>query len=223
MCNISCIAFVEKVLKEQEVKGKRVLEIGSFNVNGSVRSPIERLGPAEYLGVDIAAGPGVDRVCPAEDLPACFAPGTFGLVVSTEMLEHVLDWRRVLSNMKGLLEPGGVLILTTRSKGFYYHGYPNDYWRYEAQDMRELFSDLQILELESDPTDPGIFLKAVKQEPFAEKDLKGYALYSMVKRKRAAAITGFDEFLFRFTYYFPRKILLYFVPEPVKRILREIF
>jgi hypothetical protein len=40
--------------------GTRVLDIGSLDINGSVR-PLFRGGT--YTGIDVAAGPGVDIVC----------------------------------------------------------------------------------------------------------------------------------------------------------------
>lgn len=220
MCNSSGIGFVEKVLKEEDVKGRRVLEIGALNVNGSVRPSIERFGPAEYIGVDMVEGSGVDLVCRAEELAARFAPGRFDLVVSTEMLEHVRDWRRVISNMKALLEEGGILLITTRSFGFGYHAFPYDFWRFEAEDMRAIFSDLAVTDLESDPLDPGVFLKAVKKAAFVENDLEKYELYSVIKGKRAVTVTDIDCLITRLK-YLSRRILSLILPEPIKRILRK--
>lgn len=221
MCNSSGIDFVSRVLEESDVKGRRVLEIGSLNVNGSVRPVICRLGPSEYIGADIMAGEGVDKICQAEDLPKCFAAGTFSLVVATEVLEHVRDWRRVITNMKGLLENDGILIITTRSYGFGYHGYPYDFWRFEEQDMRAIFSDMCITDLESDASAPGVFLKAVKKLQFIEKDLSGYRLYSIVKDGRAASVTDLDCVFFRIR-RLPKRMLSFLLPERVKRVLKRM-
>ena len=54
----------------------------------------------------------------------------------------------------------GVLLITTRSPGFKYHGYPFDYWRYTPEDMTRLLRDFEIEDLQNDPLAPGVFVKA---------------------------------------------------------------
>jgi SAM-dependent methyltransferase len=222
MCNNSGLDFVAGALTESEVKGRRVLEIGSLDVNGSVRPGICRFGPAEYIGTDIVAGKGVDTICRAEDLLERFKPGTFGLIVSTELLEHVRDWRRVISVMKQLLADDGVLIITTRSIGFGYHGYPFDFWRFEEHDMRAIFADMRIDVLESDPLAPGVFFKAVKKAPFIEADLCEYRLYSIVKNGQAENVTDFDC-AFAHLRRLPKMFLSRLLPEAVKVYLKSKF
>lgn len=222
MCNISCIDFAGKVLKDADISGKDVLEVGSFNVNGSVRDLIRSRAPASYTGVDIAEGPGVDMICRAEDLIPVFKKDSFGLVISTEAIEHIRDWRKVVSNMKNLLCRGGVLLITTRSKGFGYHGYPNDFWRFELTDIREVFSDMTITDLEADPSSPGILMKAVKGPAFVEKDLSGYELFSMVTGTRCVEINGSDYILFRVKHRISmmRNAVSARIPVPIKSILK---
>jgi hypothetical protein len=60
MCDKSCIDFANKTLKLEDVQGKSVLEVGAYDINGSLRSIIESLQPSKYKGVDIAMGPGED-------------------------------------------------------------------------------------------------------------------------------------------------------------------
>ncbi|HTU39957.1 MAG TPA: methyltransferase domain-containing protein [Acidimicrobiales bacterium] len=186
MCNPNCLRFVNESLSASDVGGRRVLEVGAYDVNGSPRAVIEAMGPASYLGVDIMDGPGVDEVCSVEGLLDRFGPEAFDVVVSTEMIEHVADWQGAVSNLKRVTAPEGVIVLTTRSKGFPLHDYPADYWRFEQEDMRVVFSDCAVEELESDaPEDPGVFVKARKPGDFRELDLAGYALFSMVSGGRA--------------------------------------
>ena len=147
----------------EEFKGKRVLEVGSRDVNGSVRPFTEsKLKPLYYLGVDIIPGPRVDLVIKAEDLLKLFLPGTFDVVICLETLEHIEDWNKALANMKALLVKGGVIFLTTRSEPFAKHDWPGDYWRFTLEDLSKAFSDFEILVLKKDPLFPGVFLKARK-------------------------------------------------------------
>ncbi|MFA6079682.1 MAG: methyltransferase type 11, partial [Candidatus Omnitrophota bacterium] len=72
MCDKYCIDFGKKYLGQGEVAGKDLIEVGSLNVNCTLRPDIERYLPSSYIGVDIQPGPGVDRICRVEDLIAQF-------------------------------------------------------------------------------------------------------------------------------------------------------
>lgn len=168
MCNVSGIIFGATALKPADVAGKRVLEVGALDVNGSLRSILAGWGPASYLGVDVSPGPGVDEVCPCEQLTARFGENAFDLVVSTEMLEHVGDWRLAIRQLKAVCAPGGLILLTTRSPGFPYHGYPYDFWRFDCNDMQAIFADCESLDVRPDPQDAGVFVLAKKPIDFSD-------------------------------------------------------
>jgi SAM-dependent methyltransferase len=221
MCDPSCIDFGVARLGREEVRGKAVIEVGALDVNGSLRAHVERLGPARYLGVDMAAGPGVDEVCNVRDLVARYGKESFDVVISTEMLEHVSDWRNAISNLKAILKPGGALLLTTRSKGFPYHGYPYDFWRYEVEDMRSVFRDMQVETIESDPLHPGVFVKAHKPADFAEASLEGIDLYSIVLRKRCKRFSEADiPVSFKLAWAL-RRLVAGALPAPLKDWLKQ--
>lgn len=220
MCNPACIDFGARVVSADDVRGKRVIEVGSMNVNGSLRATIEALGPARYIGVDLGEGPGVDEVCPAEALVGRFGEEAFDLVVCTEMLEHVREWRVVVTNLKRLVAPGGVLLVTTRSKGFPYHEYPFDYWRFEPDDMRAIFADFAIEVLERDTYMPGVFMKARRgSTPAPEPRLGDYKLYAIVATRRCKRITPLDIALFRVRYPIER-FLKTVIPKSVRDAVR---
>jgi len=148
--NIAVLDFFLRNVDCREFNGKIVLEVGSKFVNGSVRPLIERFcNPKEYIGVDLEPGRYVDLVLPAEGLINCFGPESFDVVISTEVLEHVYDWRVVINNMKVVLKRDGYIYLTTRSYGFPYYAYPYDFWRYEPKDIIRIFSDFKIIGLRS--------------------------------------------------------------------------
>jgi SAM-dependent methyltransferase len=164
----SAYAWASTALTAAEVKDAHVTEAGAYDVNGSVRAAVETLGPASYTGTDMQAGPGVDVACPAEKLDRDSA----GIVISTEMLEHAEDWQAAVAGMIRALTPGGLLVLTTRSEGFPYHGYPGDHWRFSVEAMGEIMAaagmDVLDLQADPDPASPGVFVKARKPQDWAQ-------------------------------------------------------
>jgi SAM-dependent methyltransferase len=96
------------VEREARLRGPfgSVLEIGSRDINGT---PRPYFPGAEYVGLDLRAGPGVDVVADA----STWEPDReYDCVVSTECLEHAPRWADVLATAARALRPGGVLILT---------------------------------------------------------------------------------------------------------------
>lgn len=171
----------------KEFSGKRVLEVGSRN--GSVRTFIECfLNPKEYTGVDIEHGKYVDLIVPAESVVKHFGPEYFEVVITTELLEHVINWRSVVNNLKTFLRKGGYIYITTRSLGYPYHGCFYDLWRYEVEDLAKIFSDFQIIILKKDKAAPGLFLKARKPLDYIPNSLSGIAIHSIVLGKRTLEI-----------------------------------
>lgn len=200
MCSGWDLETVKNALGVSDVRGKRVLEVGSLDVNGSVRGDVMALGPAEYVGVDLQPGPGVDVICDAGDLVARFGDNAFDVVISTEMLEHARDWRRIVSNIKRVTRPDGVMIVSTRSYGVDFHRRPFDYWRYEKADFEAIFADVLVEDLQLDPTDPGLLIKARKPVRFVERELADMALYSILRRRRQRDHNGFDFAVFKVRY-----------------------
>ena len=192
MCTVGCLMFGIRNLHPEKVAGRDVIEVEAYEVLGSLRPIVESWGPRAYLGVDIVSGNGVDEICDAEDLLERYGPERFDIVISTEMIEHTRNWKKVVSNLKHLCRPGGILLVTTRSRGFHYHAYPYDYWRYEPEDIREIFADFSVERIETDPRDPGVFVKGVRPAHFVEKNLSGYPLYSVVTGKRVIEIEEKD-------------------------------
>lgn len=96
---------------------KKVLEVGSLDINGSVR---QFFTDCDYLGIDVAEGKSVDRVCRGEDFDA---PGNyFDTVVSANMFEHNREWRKTWLNMLRVLRPDGLLVFSVASGGTRQHG-----------------------------------------------------------------------------------------------------
>lgn len=162
----SVIGFLKRIATEQRVSGARVLEVGAYNVNGSPREVLEPLGPASYIGVDLEPQDRfVDQVLNVENLSSHFGQAAFDVVVCTEMLEHVEDWKTTAEQLDAVLVPGGLLIATTRSEGFPVHGYPSDHWRYTPEDLGAMFNGYRVLHLsdDTDASSPGVLFAGIKQ------------------------------------------------------------
>lgn len=88
---------------------KRVLEVGSLNINGSPRS---KFYFCDYTGIDLQHGKGVDEICFGHDYETS---KLFDVVVSTECLEHDRYWKLTLKQMYKNLRPEGLMIVTCAS------------------------------------------------------------------------------------------------------------
>lgn len=220
MCNVACLEFGRSHLKSADIYKKAILEVGSMNVNGSLRDYLLSLKPGKYTGVDIFPGPGVDVVCSADRLVDRFGLESFDVVVCTEMIEHVRDWRATITNMKNVLRPRGALFITTRSQGYGYHGYPFDFWRYETKDIEIIFSDFIVEIIGTDYLTPGVFTKVRKPDPYFTNDLSGIALYSIVTGQRIVDVTNVDIQLFKITHTL-REFLSKHLPPSLKHIIKK--
>jgi SAM-dependent methyltransferase len=154
--------YVKEFLQENDCKGTSILEVGSRNVNGSVREFIELMKPKEYIGIDMLPGRGVDVVGLAENLTTIFGKDRFDIVISTEMLEHCKEWKKSLIEIFFVCKPGGLILLTARAPGFKVHAYPNDYWRFTSEDMEKIFGENHIIDVRRDSMASGVFIKIKK-------------------------------------------------------------
>lgn len=207
--NASNVIFAALNIKTDDIRDKRVIEVGSYDVNGSLRPLVEALEPSSYVGVDIMDGPGVDVVCDAGELLSRFSESSFDFVISTEMIEHVKNWRWAIHNLKNICKAGGGILITTRSSGFFYHGHPDDYWRYETEDFEYIFQDFTIENLDKDPQF-GVMIKARKPHDFTETNLQDYRLYSIIAGKRIKDFEDIDLKFLRYARIMIKEKLRYF-------------
>lgn len=99
---------------------------------------------SDYVGNDVAPGPGLTSVSPIEELD--LPDASFDVVLCTQVLEHVRRPQRALEEITRVLKPGGYLLLSTH--GVYpHHPDPVDYWRWTQQGFEAMFEDVDGLEL----------------------------------------------------------------------------
>jgi SAM-dependent methyltransferase len=112
--------------------GSRVLDYGCAEV------PYRHFFPpdAHYVAADLPGNPhatlllNADGTVPSPD-------GSYDLVVSTQVLEHVADPQLYLSESFRVLRPGGRLLLSTHGM-FVYHPDPVDYWRWTCAGLQHV-------------------------------------------------------------------------------------
>lgn len=128
-----------------------VLEIGSLNVNGTVKDlfPDART----YTGIDMREGKDVDAVINSHDIPANFSPRQFDTVICMNMLEHDDRFWITLAAIDYVLENGGYLFIVVPTFNFPVHDHPRDYWRIGEDAFRDvLFAGYELKNLETIPT-----------------------------------------------------------------------
>jgi SAM-dependent methyltransferase len=153
--------FVKGALRDIDMAGKRILEFGSYNVNGSVRPLFA--GCAEYVGVDTRPGPDVDIVADAATIDGL---GEFDIVVCCEVLEHAPDPEAIIVSAKRSLKPDGLLILTAAGPGRPPHGVMgmavgNEYYaNVEPDALSKWLRDFETFWITGDDTAHDIYVVA---------------------------------------------------------------
>jgi autotransporter strand-loop-strand O-heptosyltransferase len=97
--------------------GKRVLDIGSLDINGNNRF---LFSGCDYFGLDVGDGPNVDIVSVGHQYTA--PDGFFETVISTEVFEHDMFYGDTIKNIIRMLKKGGAFIFTCASTGRPEHG-----------------------------------------------------------------------------------------------------
>lgn len=96
---------------------KKVLEVGSLNINGTVR---DFFTDCEYLGIDVGPGRCVDLVCEGQNLD--HPDNTYDTTLSCECFEHNPFWSETFLNMHRMTKPNGLIFMSCATTGRMEHG-----------------------------------------------------------------------------------------------------
>ena len=96
---------------------RQVLEVGSLNINGTVR---DFFTECHYVGLDVAEGKGVDIVCEGQNYDA--PTESFDVTISCECFEHNPEWVATFRNMHRMTRTLGLVIMTCATTGRPEHG-----------------------------------------------------------------------------------------------------
>lgn len=141
-------------------QGRRVLDLGCGTGYGT--ADLARVA-STAVGVDLApeAIAYADRHFPSARFLQCSAdavplpPASFDLVTAFEVIEHLRDWQALLTEAHRVLEPDGILLVSTPNKCYYAEARaksgPNPFHEHEFEfrefqtALREFFPHVQIL------------------------------------------------------------------------------
>jgi SAM-dependent methyltransferase len=111
--------YLDKIKEKfpKAFKNCKVLDIGSFDVNGNEKPWFEN---CDFIGLDLGPGKGVDVVCPAQEYDA--PNESFDTIISCECWEHNPFYKESIQNAVRMLKPGGYFIFTCATTGRPIHG-----------------------------------------------------------------------------------------------------
>lgn len=119
MAHIEQREFCESVKSKfpEYFKNKKVLDIGSLDINGSNRDLFE---DCDYIGIDVGEGKNVDIVSVGHLFDA--PDNTYDVIISTEVFEHDMFYEKTVENIIRMLKPSGLFLFTCAAPGRPEHG-----------------------------------------------------------------------------------------------------
>lgn len=139
---------LRSVLRQADVRGGRVLEIGG---RGHPREGVFDPARFEYLNLDLVeTGPGTVL----GDITDCpeILDASFDVILSVDVFEHIDRPWLAGENIVRLLRPGG-LSYTSTLFSWRYHPCPIDFWRYTPEALAFLLPGLETIEQGFDLTE----------------------------------------------------------------------
>ena len=136
--------LVDKTFPQEKVK---ILDVGSYGVNGTYKEIFSDSAKYLYTGLDVNPGPNVDYV-PAD--PYCWPElhdESFDVIISGQAFEHIEYPWLIIEEMNRVLKKNGLICIVAPSRGPE-HKYPVDCWRYYPDGFRALakWVHLDVLE-----------------------------------------------------------------------------
>lgn len=128
--------FTKGYLPESNGEKHKVLDVGSYDVNGSYK----HLFPSDkydYKGLDMEQGDNVDICVENPYIWKDLETDSFDVVISGQAFEHIEFFWITLAEMARVLKKGGVMCIIAPN-GFAEHRYPVDCYRFFTDGMISL-------------------------------------------------------------------------------------
>jgi len=156
MLGQTCAEFGKKWLNinAEKVNGGKVLEVSLQD--SILRTIIEKMNPHSYIEV------GINEIVSYYELAKYFGSNVFDVVICTELLEYVRDWKKIIRELSNVLNVEGLIILATHSPEFEKRS-EFDYWRFTLNDLYNMFQGFSIQEISKSPEHEVLFA-GIKKE-----------------------------------------------------------
>lgn len=130
--------FMADLLGQQSLEGQLVLDVASYDVNGSYRPLVEGLG-GQYVGCDVREGPNVDVVVDENLTWHQWPTPVFDVVLCGNALHNMARPWRVMAQCARVLVPRGCMCVVAAGLGTAYRSnYPKDYYRFTPDGLQAL-------------------------------------------------------------------------------------
>jgi SAM-dependent methyltransferase len=166
-----------------------VLEIGSHDY-GNTASFRDVYAQHEYVGVDLKAGPNVDKVADLTKGVGDLQEDYFALAICCSVMEHTPKPWLMAENIARLVRPGGLLYISVPWV-WAFHAFPDDYYRFSFKAIPVLFENFEwsapyystnvegeIIKLK--PDGEGVDYPFLQKVPLEDGKYRKYLPYIMV-------------------------------------------
>lgn len=121
----------------EELKERDSLEILDLGCGSKPYKPLFKGKIKSYVGLDINKALNADIIGVGEYLP--FKSDKFDVIISTQVLEHVDDPKRVIEELYRVIKKEGIIILSTH--GIWIKHTSQDNWRWTDSGLEKMFQD----------------------------------------------------------------------------------
>ena len=156
--------FREAADAASQVEDCSVLDIAPQD-HGGIRPHLT--GSAQLTTFDINPDSGADIIGDLCTLNSSLASSSFDMVICTEVLEHVANPFRAVTEILRILKPGGTAYFSAPFN-FRIHGPLPDNWRFSEYGWRQLLSSFESVTIDNLETD-GRFLMPIHYNVVALK------------------------------------------------------